>query len=118
VFTLSTYLFERRDLATEVAVSTGTNIIRYRDVKTLALLISIATVALGLAFTPTHARHRGSNGGWHAGGIHRPLYPGSGYRPEPFYPASRFHPGPFHSDTGFDPGPFHPGSGFHPGPFQ
>jgi hypothetical protein len=91
---------------------------RYRNVKNLALLTSIATVAVGLVLAPTYARHRGGDGGWHGGGIHRPFHPGSGFRPEPFYPSSGFHPGTFHPDTGFDPGPFHPGSGFHPGPFQ
>lgn len=94
----------------------GHDTTRYRNVKNLTLLTSIATVAVGLALAPTYARHRGV--GWHGSDIHRPFYARSGFRPEPFYPSSGFHPGPFRPDTGFDPGPFHPGSGFHPGPFQ
>ena len=38
---------------------------RYRNVKNLTLLTSIATVAVGLALAPTYARHRG--GGWRTG---------------------------------------------------
>jgi hypothetical protein len=91
---------------------------RYQNVKSSTLLTSIATVAVGLALVPSYVQHRDGDGGWHRGAVHRPLYPGLGFRPKPFYPSSGFHPGPFHPDTGFDPGPFHPGSGFHPGPFQ
>ena len=116
VYALAPHLFERRDLVSVAVVIIGHDTTRYRNVKNLTLLTSIATVAVGLALAPTYARHRG--GGWHGGDIHRPLYAGSGFRPEPFYPSSGFHPGPFHPDTGFDPGPFHPGSGFHPGPLQ
>ena len=79
---------------------------RYRNVKNLTLLTSIATVAVGLALAPTYARHRGGDGGWHRGGIYRPFYPGSGFRPEPFYPSSGFHPGPFHPDTALTQGRF------------
>ena len=35
---------------------------RYRNVKNLTLLTSVATVALGLALAPTYARHRGGSG--------------------------------------------------------
>ena len=41
----------------------GHDTTRYRNVKNLTLLTSIATVAVGLALAPTYARHRG--GGWH-----------------------------------------------------
>ncbi len=41
----------------------GHDTTRYRNVKNLTLLTSIATVAVGLALAPTYARHRGV--GWH-----------------------------------------------------
>ena len=41
----------------------GHDTTRYRNVKNLTLLTSIATVAVGLALAPTYARHRGRVGG-------------------------------------------------------
>jgi hypothetical protein len=108
----------RQDTMSESALSQVTNSTPYRNMKNLALLTFIATVAVGLALVPSYARHQGGDGAWHGRHVHRPLYPSLGVRPEPFNPGSGFHPGPFHPDTGFDPGPFHTGSGFHPGPFQ
>jgi hypothetical protein len=74
----------------------------YRKMKNLALLTCIATVTVGLA--PSYARHRSGDGAWQRSGIHLPLNPGSGVRPEPLYPTSGFHPGPFHPAKGEDAG--------------
>ena len=68
---------------------------RYRNVKNLTLLTSIATVAVGLALAPTYARHRGGDGGWHGGGIHRPFIQVQVFVPSRFILVPAFIQGPF-----------------------
>jgi hypothetical protein len=88
------------------------------NVKTAALLTSIATMVFALTIAQVYARPRGALGGGYGGGTHRPFHNGSHFSRGTFRPSSGFHAGPFQPDTGFDPGPFHASSGFHPGPFQ
>jgi hypothetical protein len=85
-------------------VIVGHDTTRYRNVKNLTLLTSVATVAVGLALAPTYARHRG--GGWHAGDIHRSFILVQVFVQSRFILAPAFIQGPFIPTLGLIQGRF------------